>query len=110
MVCSVIFSENGASHMNARATLLNGRSVKENGGRMVIYIFFGPSVFQSYVCNFLNCSVAAQLLPVILQSLVLFINTAYFGHPCLVVCHKLFHCTVLLMSEVLIKLNFKFKN
>jgi hypothetical protein len=32
--------------MNARATLLNGRTVKENGGGMVCVHFWGTSVFQ----------------------------------------------------------------
>jgi hypothetical protein len=43
MVGSVIFSQNGASHMNDRATLSNGWTVKENGGGTV-YAFFGTSL------------------------------------------------------------------
>jgi hypothetical protein len=31
-----ILSKDGASHMNARATLLNGRTVKANGSAMVV--------------------------------------------------------------------------
>jgi hypothetical protein len=33
MLCDIL-SKNAASHMNARATLLNGKTVKENSGRM----------------------------------------------------------------------------
>jgi hypothetical protein len=31
-----ILSKDGASHMNARATLSNGRTAKENGGVTVV--------------------------------------------------------------------------
>jgi hypothetical protein len=34
--CHNILSQDGASHMNARATLLNGKRVKGNGCRMVV--------------------------------------------------------------------------
>jgi hypothetical protein len=37
-----ILSKDGASHMNARATLSNGRTLKENGGGTVCTHFFGP--------------------------------------------------------------------
>jgi hypothetical protein len=43
-----MLSENGAGHINARVTLLNGRAVKENGGGTAVvletqdnYIFLG---------------------------------------------------------------------
>jgi hypothetical protein len=36
-VCGVIFSQkDSASHMNASATLPNGRRIKENGGGTVV--------------------------------------------------------------------------
>jgi hypothetical protein len=35
-------SKNGASHMNARATISNGRMVKENGGGTVCMHTFAP--------------------------------------------------------------------
>jgi hypothetical protein len=34
-VCDIL-SRDGASPMNARVTLLNGKEVKENGGRTVV--------------------------------------------------------------------------
>jgi hypothetical protein len=33
--------------MNARATLSNGRRVKENGGGMVYIHFWGPSIYNT---------------------------------------------------------------
>jgi hypothetical protein len=36
-----IFSKDGASHVNTRATLSNERTVKENGGQTVCIQIFG---------------------------------------------------------------------
>jgi hypothetical protein len=48
--CSVIFSEkNSAIHMNASATLSNGRTVKENGDGMMCINFLGVSVYKHRV-------------------------------------------------------------
>jgi hypothetical protein len=40
-----ILSKDGASHMNARATLSNGRTVKKMAAERCVYIFLGPYVF-----------------------------------------------------------------
>jgi hypothetical protein len=42
--CDVL-SKDGASHMNARATSSNDRTVKENGGGAVVYIILCPSIY-----------------------------------------------------------------
>jgi hypothetical protein len=41
MQCDIL-SKDGASHMHARATLSNGRKVKENGGGRVCIHFMDP--------------------------------------------------------------------
>jgi hypothetical protein len=43
-LCCDIPSRDGASHVNARATLSNGRTIKENGGGKVHINFLGPSI------------------------------------------------------------------
>jgi hypothetical protein len=54
MVCSVIILlKDGASYMNARNTLSNCRTVKENGGGMVcIYSFWSLTFYENFCILF----------------------------------------------------------
>jgi hypothetical protein len=52
-MCNVIFSQKiTLSHTNVRATLWNGKTVKENGAERCVHIFGAP-VLYIYICTYI---------------------------------------------------------